>query len=189
VYFAGTTRSAGTCTVYKGLPYKRQQFNAITAYIDASNVYGSDSQTANSLRELDPNIGDLKIGNLSEAGKPYLPFDYADESCLSEPDGPITPCFKAGDVRANEQIGLTAMHTIWMREHNRVAAKLRQFHPKLDGDAIYQEARKIVGAKHQVCNSLTSQPPRLEASHPIDGSPQKSQQSVRTPLSTVLYKC
>ncbi len=29
----------------------RRQFNAITAFVDASNVYGSDQETADGLRE------------------------------------------------------------------------------------------------------------------------------------------
>lgn len=49
----------------------------------------------------------------------------------------------------NEQIGLTAMHTIWMREHNRIADELKELNPHWDGDTLYQEARKIVGAEMQ----------------------------------------
>ncbi|KAG8235448.1 hypothetical protein J437_LFUL015796 [Ladona fulva] len=41
------------------------------------------------------------------------------------------------------------MHTIWMREHNRLASELRQINPIWDGETIYQEARKIVGAEMQ----------------------------------------
>ena len=29
-------------------------------------------------------------------------------------------CFLTGDVRANEQLGLLSMHTLWFREHNRI---------------------------------------------------------------------
>lgn len=56
---------------------------------------------------------------------------------------------KTGDIRANEQIGLTAMHTIWLREHNRIASELKELNPHHDGETLYQEARKIVGAEMQ----------------------------------------
>ena len=53
------------------------------------------------------------------------------------------PCFQAGDHRANEQLGLLAMHTIWLREHNRVAAHLLALNPHWDSDRVYHEARKV----------------------------------------------
>lgn len=42
------------------------------------------------------------------------------------------------------------MHTLWFREHNRVATRLRDLNPSWDGDRIYEESRKIVGAQLQL---------------------------------------
>ena len=58
-------------------------------------------------------------------------------------------CFLAGDVRVNEQTGLIIMHTIWMREHNRVATALKAENPSWDSERIFQTARAIVGAEIQ----------------------------------------
>ena len=57
--------------------------------------------------------------------------------------------FLAGDVRVNEQIGLISMHTLFAREHNRLAKNIADQSPGLSGDEIYQLARKIVGAQIQ----------------------------------------
>lgn len=128
----------------------REQVNAITAYIDASQIYGSDGITARSLRDPDG------VGRLLMTGDLLHMVDHE---------------FVSGDERAREQVGLTAMHTLFNREHNRLAGEiettLRQAThidgiPKNSSDPdvqkkyavaldekVYQEARKLVGAMMQ----------------------------------------
>ena len=62
--------------------------------------------------------------------------------------------FCPGESRVNEQPGLTAIHTIWMREHNRLAQGLAKLNPHWTDETIYQEARRICTAiyQHQVYN-------------------------------------
>ena len=119
----------------------RQQVNEITSFIDASNVYGSDAVRANALRTND-GTGMLK----TTGGGQFLPFN---KNGLPNAGGDNNQkLFLAGDIRANEQIALTAMHTLFVREHNRLCDEMAG--SGLDGEAIYQRARKIVGALMQV---------------------------------------
>ena len=118
----------------------RQQLNQITHWVDASNVYGSQPADEKELRAF--HHGLLKEGTIPNT----LPEDPHPE--LDCPGS--TPCFRAGDFRVNEQVALTVMHTIFLREHNRIAKKLQRLNPSWNDEKIYQEARKIVGAEAQV---------------------------------------
>ena len=124
-----------------GMVVPRQQMNLITAYIDASNVYGSDLVRALALRRNDG------TGRLGMSQHRLLPFNIEG---LPNAGGPDPSLFLAGDVRANEQVALTAMHTLFVREHNRLANQIWEDDPSLTGEEIYQRARAIVGALMQV---------------------------------------
>ena len=109
---------------YTGIVSPREQVNFITAWLDGSQVYGSDEETANSLRTFENGMLRKSSGNL-------LPLDE---------DG----FFEAGDIRVNEQVYLTAMHTLFMREHNRICRQLMRDRRRLSDEEIYQEARARV---------------------------------------------
>jgi hypothetical protein len=119
----------------------RQQMNEITHWVDASNVYGSEDERAAALRTND-GTGKLLVseGNL-------LPFN--DEG-LANAGGDSPDLFVAGDVRANEQVALTALHTLFVREHNRLAEEITNRNPDLSGDEIYERARQVVAGQMQV---------------------------------------
>lgn len=126
----------------------RQQTNHITSYIDGSNVYGSDATRAAALREMTG--GRLKT---SADGK-LMPTDAMPGlgSLDNDNGGFAGTMFVAGDIRANEQFGLTAMHTLFVREHNRLADTLAANNvgdANWDDERIYQTARRIVGAQIQ----------------------------------------
>lgn len=138
---------SGLTSVFFNTVEPREQVNQLTAFIDASNVYGSNERIAQHLREMSTRRGLLRSGVLMHTGKPLLPFnDGQPIDCKRDLTESSIDCFLAGDVRANEQLGLLAMHTLWMREHNRIARELYNYNPHWDSDKIYHEARKIVGA-------------------------------------------
>ena len=54
-----------------------------------------------------------------------------------------------GDVRANEQHLLIALHTVFLREHNRIATELHRLNPSWDDERLFQEAKRILNAQYQ----------------------------------------
>ena len=134
----------------------RQYVNEITAFIDGSQVYGSEAERAEFLRA---NDGTGKLKSQVVNGEELLPQEA--EEFLPERADPES--FAAGDVRVNEQVGLTSAHTLFLREHNRLAeeigSRIEQGDESLialqkesgleTGDFIYESARKVVGAEIQ----------------------------------------
>ncbi len=124
-----------------GVSNPRQQINEITGWIDGSQIYGSDMDRADRLRTHDG------TGRMRMSRNRLLPLESPDDDNA----GGNTPgMFLAGDIRANEQVGLTAMHTLFVREHNRLAERLGQRTPGLSGEEIYQRSRALVTAQLQV---------------------------------------
>ncbi|XP_066455916.1 eosinophil peroxidase-like [Eleutherodactylus coqui] len=136
---------------------KLEQMNILTSYIDASQVYGSTDQLANSLRDNTNVRGLMAVNkNFTDNGRPYLPFSsgpsHEPDFCEQTNKTSGLPCFLAGDGRVSEQPGLTAFHTLFVREHNRIAAVLRRMNPRWTGETLFQETRKIIGAVTQKIN-------------------------------------
>ena len=135
-------RSLAACpTDSPGSFSPRQQLNLITSFIDGSQVYGSNERVGMAVRAFVDGL--LREGDPALPGqKPGLPIDRDDiVACLNTEN-----CFLAGDVRANEQVSLTIMHTLWFREHNRLARELKEINPFWNDERLFQEARRIVGA-------------------------------------------
>ncbi|XP_071451651.1 salivary peroxidase/catechol oxidase-like [Hetaerina americana] len=130
----------------------REQMNQVTGYIDASNVYGSSLSSQRKLRELSggrlkvqPSNPSKEVKQQRRRDKGLLPGNR--DSCTDEFDE--KECFDAGDVRANEQPELALMHTLWVREHNRVVGILSELHRGWSDEQLFQEARRIVAAEMQ----------------------------------------
>lgn len=142
---------SGMTSVLFGVLQPREQINQLTSFLDASQVYGFEKAVAEDLRDLTNDNGLLRVGATFPGRKPLLPtVGLNGMDCRLNLEESTRSCFVAGDIRANEQIGLAAMHTIWMREHNRIAIQLKDLNPFWNGDRVYQETRKIVGAEMQL---------------------------------------
>ncbi len=133
----------------------REQLNTVSSYIDAWAVYGGSEDRLEWLRE-GPVDGDLSNNSayllLTEDG--YLPDSGARGDVDAAPEmqlmgrlmGSPEDAVVAGDVRANENIALTAIHTLFAREHNRIVSALPADLPE---ETKFQIARAVVIAEQQ----------------------------------------
>jgi hypothetical protein len=119
----------------------RQQINEVTSFIDGSQVYGSDGDRASALRAAG--------GKLLTSANNLLPYNTGGWTNQNQGATPASQLFLAGDIRANENLALTSMQTVFMREHNRLVDKIAVQQPGLNDEQRYQLARKLVGAEIQ----------------------------------------
>ncbi|KAG7523725.1 eosinophil peroxidase-like [Solea senegalensis] len=136
----------------------RQQMNAVTSFIDASQVYGSDDLKTRFLRNMTKDQGLLKHNRVyKDNGREHLPFlGMTTNMCatrgriMNDPNLEEVPCFLVGDQRGSENIGLVTIHSLMSREHNRLVHALAKLNPHWKGERLYHEARKIMGAYFQI---------------------------------------
>ena len=125
-----STRSEATSGT--GVTEPREQLNVLSSFIDATAVYGSSEERLEWLRE-GPVDGDMSNNGakllMTEDG--YLPRAIErgdpDSAPVMDQQGQLLFAPDAaermvitGDVRGNENIGLTAVQTLFAREHNRI---------------------------------------------------------------------
>jgi hypothetical protein len=102
--------------------------NTVAGYLDLSQLYGDTTEQAAALRNAD---GTLQSSDNGLA----LPVE----------DGQ----FVTGDVRVMENPELTALTTLFMREHNYWVGILQTQHADWTGDQLYNMARAITTAEYQ----------------------------------------
>jgi hypothetical protein len=132
-----------------GTTNPREQVNVVTAFEDLSQIYGSDDAKASALRTHSGGRLKTSPGNLLPFNNSTYfttPIDMANDSHFL-PDGQL---FAAGDRRANENIELTALQTLFVREHNHLADLLVAGNPGLSDETYYQEARKLNIAEEEI---------------------------------------
>jgi peroxidase len=161
----------------------RQQVNDITSFLDASMVYGSTQERSLALRTLSGGKLRTSDGNLLPLNTLGLPNV---DNGSPQPD----QYYVAGDVRANEQPGLTALHTLFVREHNRWCDELAQRHATWDDERLYQEARRRVAALVQVITFKEFLPTVLGPYAPSVDGPYRSDvdPTIANEFSAALYR-
>jgi hypothetical protein len=148
--FERSSAASGT-----GISSPREQVNTVSSYLDGWAVYGGTAKRLDWLRE-GPLDGDLTNNgaHLLTSSAGYLPRATARGDPDAAPDmqtmGPLVGspqrAVVAGDVRANENIALTAVHTLFVREHNRIVDALPDDLPE---QVKFEIARRVVIAEIQ----------------------------------------
>lgn len=166
----------------------REQPNHISAYIDGTNVYGYSSQRAMALRRLDGS-GKLKTV-LADNGEEIMPYNVDGWENASLPGQLAEDMFFAGDIRANENVFLSAMHTLFVREHNRLCdeALLHWPHLGTQDELIFQHARRHVTGIMQAITYNEFLPALGLQLPPYTGYKPEVNATIATEFSTVGYR-
>jgi peroxidase len=81
----------------------------------------------------------LPKDHLGLTKRSYLPL--ANDKCSRDSS---YHCFLAGEYRTSENLALVSMHTLFNREHNRIAKELASVRSDWDDEKLYFETRKII---------------------------------------------
>ncbi|OWK47191.1 peroxidase family protein [Fimbriiglobus ruber] len=191
------TRSLYDPSTGTGVGNPRQQVTDVTAYLDLSQIYGSDAATADALRTHSGGLLKTSPGNM-------LPYDNSTYftpqqlAALNAAEGgeqnegglSMSALFATGDIRGNENLELTALQTLFVRNHNRLAAEFQKLNPTWTDEQLYQEARKINIAEYQdiVYNEWIPAVLGSQALAPYSGYNPNVNPAIANEFSTVAFR-
>lgn len=119
---------------------KNQEFpqNSLSSAMDLTNVYGPSKMRNSRVREGENGLMKIDTGG-------YMPLN--DKFRNAPRIG--SNFFLAGDHRCNEHPVLTSLHTLFLREHNKIAEEVRALMPNKGDFDWFGMARKINEAQWQ----------------------------------------
>lgn len=127
----------------------RENINRATTWLDLSSLYGSTRDVATKLRSFQE--GKLLTHEVQARGTKkaasYLPFNSMDVPTRTRPGVDPESLFAGGDPRTNEDWIMLGVHTLLLREHNRLCDILAQKKPEYDDEQLYQSVRLLMSAK------------------------------------------
>ncbi|RUS17744.1 heme peroxidase [Endogone sp. FLAS-F59071] len=127
--------------------------NKNNGWVDFSLIY-SDNQTQSSVLCTHTD-GMLWLRNWIADGRAYANFTTADTNGVVDSDiaalPPMDPQYLmvSGDVRASEDIPLTVLYTIFIREHNYQAVQYQEIFPNATDEQLFQLARCYTIGEYQ----------------------------------------
>jgi peroxidase len=122
----------------------RQHANGATAWLDGSALYGSTPKVVEALRS---HVNGKLKSQRGKDGYEYLPFNTEGLPVRTRPGVDIHNLFLGGDVRTNEDWIMLSVHTLLLREHNRLCDIMVALHPDWDDERVYQTVKLVMGAK------------------------------------------
>ena len=145
----------------------REQINGITAFIDGSNIYGSDDETSIKLRAVKKTTVSGPSGSTiitfpgarlkthNHLGPRHLPSRSQCGFATGHPF-PTEEDLTSGDVRAVVQPTLTSIHTLFLNEHNRIVkaleplvesnAKTKHLPPYMKENFIFEVSKHLLSS-------------------------------------------
>jgi hypothetical protein len=173
----------------------REAVNTLSSYIDAFNVYGGTQQRLEWLRQgpfdgdMSNNGARLRMGDGNDLPRAddrgnaaTAPAMATDGQLASHPETRAV----AGDVRANENMALTSVHTLFAREHNRIVGQLAG--TGLSPEVKFQIARRVVGAEQQFITYREFLPAMGVSLPPYTGYNPNVNSELSTEFATVGYR-
>ncbi|KAH8647317.1 heme peroxidase [Xylariales sp. PMI_506] len=141
-----TASVPGTGTTKKN---PRENANMATTWLDVSSLYGSTTDVASRLRSHQG--GKLITQEIKARGtrskSSYLPYNTFQVPTNTRPGVKEEDLFAGGDPRTNQDWMLLGVHTLLLREHNRLCDILAKKKPDWDDERLYQTVRLLMSAK------------------------------------------